>query len=91
MHPGILVVPGKLLELRSHVYFFSNPGDTVIISAETSRNQDLRGVTYIIFFYKVVKLFGGESLISGATPSSTAVQLVFNPFIQFVSQVELYS
>ena len=41
-HPDIHVVPGKLLELRSNVEFFSNPGDNVMISAEVSCNQDLR-------------------------------------------------
>ena len=36
------VVPGKLLELRSNVPFFSIPGDNIMISAEESCSQDLR-------------------------------------------------
>ena len=41
-HPDILVVPGKLLELHSKIYFFSNPGGKVIIDAEISYSQDPR-------------------------------------------------
>ena len=48
--PGTL--PGKLLELRSNVQFFSNPGDNVMISAGISCSQDLRvqhtGDTYFL-------------------------------------------
>ena len=34
--------PGKLLELRSNLQYFSNPGDNVIITAEVWCSQDLR-------------------------------------------------
>ena len=55
--PDIHDVPGKLLELRSDVQFFSNLGENVMISAEVSCNQDLRvGRKYDIFIPELLQV-----------------------------------